>query len=241
MREERSATLLGREVAYRLRPSPRARRLRIGVGPGGVEVVLPPRVTAARAEAFLVENAAWVLAQSQRAVRLRDALAAELGLRPGHVLLRGEPTAITVLPQTGSRGRVKNVGGRVVIWSADPPAALERWLRDQARRDLAARVAHHAAGVLKPPGKLFVRDQRTRWGSCASGGTLSFSWRLVMAPPAVLDYVAAHEVAHLDVPNHSRKFWQKVRDLCGNFEPHRDWLRRHQPVLSQDLRGVIGV
>ena len=235
--DEQLIALLGRQVSYRVRLSPRARRARIGVGPSGVEVVLPARTRPARAEALLREHAVWVLKQTERAERLRESLAAEAGLSPGHLLLRG--AAVPVAAFASGRNRVELAGGRVVVWGDDPPRALERWLREQARRDLTARVAHHAAGVSRPPGRLFVRDQRTRWGSCASSGTLSFSWRLVMAPPAVLDYVAAHEVAHLDVPNHSRDFWQLVRRLFGDYEEHRAWLRRHQPILSQDLRSVL--
>ena len=240
--DERTVLLLGREVAYRLRASPRARAMRVRVGDGGVEVTLPGRQRARyepRADDFLRENAAWVLHQCDRARQRRAEDAALFALRPGHLLLRGAATPVALLPRPGRRRhQVESVGGRVVLWRGDSPdapaRALELWLRREARRDLAARVAHHAAGVAKPPGRLFVRDQRTRWGSCASSGALSFSWRLVSAPPAVLDYVAAHEVAHLDVPNHSRAFWHKVEALCGDYEPHRAWLRRHGGVLMRD-------
>ena len=240
--EVNRVTLLGREVDFRLRTSTRARSLRVVVGPGGVEVVVPQRARLVRPTAFLIEHAAWVVSQLEKAERRRAEEAAAFALPPGHFLLRGTATPLVALPHGRRRHKIELAAGRVVVWgeAASAGQALERWLRAEARRDLAARVAHHAAGVRKQPGKLVVRDQRTRWGSCAAAGTLSFNWRLVLAPPAVLDYVAAHEVAHLDVPNHSRGFWQRVRDLCGDYAPHRDWLRRHGNVLMRDPADALG-
>lgn len=102
---------------------------------------------------------------------------------------------------------------------------VRRWLKLRAAAQLRARVADHASALDVSHGRVTVRDQRTRWGSCTRTGALSFSWRLVLAPPAVLDYVAAHEVAHLVEMNHSAAYWRVVARICPDYETPRRWLK----------------
>ena len=111
------------------------------------------------------------------------------------------------------------------------PCATAAWLREQARQACLAAVTRHAAAGGWRPGRITLRDPRSRWGSCNAGGDLMFSWRLIMAPAAVLDYVVAHEVAHLAELNHSPHFWAVVRRLCPDHAPAREWLRRHGASL----------
>jgi predicted metal-dependent hydrolase len=112
------------------------------------------------------------------------------------------------------------------------------WLREEARRECAGAVDRHAARLGLEPGRISLRDPRSRWGSCTSNGDLMFSWRLIMAPSAVLDYVVAHEVAHLAELNHSPRFWAVVRRLCPDFQPARAWLRRNGAALhAHDFAG----
>ena len=99
------------------------------------------------------------------------------------------------------------------------------YLKREARRDLEAAVALHAGALSVRPTLMRVRDQRSRWGSCSGDGHLSFSWRLIMAPPFVLNYLAAHEVAHLLEHNHSRRFWRLVEQICPDRHRARAWLR----------------
>ena len=96
-----------------------------------------------------------------------------------------------------------------------------------------AAVDRHAAGLGRSAGRIRLADPRARWGSCTASGDLMFSWRLIMAPVDVLDYVVAHEVAHLAELNHSPRFWAVVRRLCPGYEPARDWLRRHGAELHR--------
>jgi hypothetical protein len=110
---------------------------------------------------------------------------------------------------------------------------VRRWLRLRAADRLRERVAVHAAALGVQHGRVAVRDQRTRWGSCTRSGALAFSWRLILAPPAVLDYVAAHEVAHIVELNHSRAFWAQVARLQPDYARHRDWLRDHGQNLHR--------
>jgi predicted metal-dependent hydrolase len=102
---------------------------------------------------------------------------------------------------------------------------LRDWLKAEARRDLGRAVKTHADRLGVTPMRLSVRDQASRWGSCSSRGNLNFSWRLILAPPEVLDYVAAHEVAHLLEMNHSRRFWSHVRASCPAMKEARRWLK----------------
>jgi predicted metal-dependent hydrolase len=113
------------------------------------------------------------------------------------------------------------------------PRRLLDWLKRQAHLDLNARVALHAKRLDLTPKRLFVRDQTTRWGSCSTSGALSFSWRLVLAPPFVLDYLAAHEVAHLGHMNHGPRFWGLVERTMPRYDEARTWLRKHGASLHR--------
>jgi predicted metal-dependent hydrolase len=118
----------------------------------------------------------------------------------------------------------------------DIAKALMKWYRGEAAATLRERVEHWSYILDVTSFRLTVRDQRTRWGSCSAKGALSFSWRLVLAPPEVLDYVALHEVAHLREHNHSKRFWAIVTQHCPEYRTHREWLRREGPALSSFLR-----
>jgi hypothetical protein len=113
------------------------------------------------------------------------------------------------------------------------PRRLADWLKGQARADLSERVAHHAGALDVSPKRISVRDQSTRWGSCSCSGSLSFSWRLIFAPGFVLDYVAAHEVAHLREMNHGPRFWRLVRDTMPEMNAARRWLREYGAELHR--------
>ncbi len=115
----------------------------------------------------------------------------------------------------------------------DPAPRLAAFLRAAARDRLAAACDRHAARLGRPWRRLTLRDPRSRWGSCTAAGDLMFSWRLVLAPPPVLDYVAAHEVAHLARMDHSPAFWAVVDGLCPGWEASRDWLRREGAGLHR--------
>ena len=116
---------------------------------------------------------------------------------------------------------------------AHAPRRLLDWLKRQAHLDLNARVEHHARRLNLAPKRIFVRDQTTRWGSCSTSGALSFSWRLVLAPPFVLDYLAAHEVAHLAHMNHGPRFWALVERTMPRHQEARTWLRKHGASLHR--------
>jgi predicted metal-dependent hydrolase len=121
------------------------------------------------------------------------------------------------------------------LWTPGAPEHMARrltdWLKGEAQRDLAARVAVHARALGVKVSSIHLRSQSSRWGSCSANGRLNFNWRLILAPPFVLDYVAAHEVAHLVEMNHSVRFWATVKRALPDMERGRAWLKAHGAQL----------
>ena len=145
--------------------------------------------------------------------RLRDA-PEPVPFRPGGTVpFRGRPRLICVEP--GQRDPLRVEEDRILLATAAGCERLvEGWLRREARRAFEEAAARHAAALGVEPGGISIRDQKTRWGSASAAGRLNFNWRAVMAPPFVLDYLAAHEVAHLREMNHGPRFWSLCRRLC---------------------------
>jgi predicted metal-dependent hydrolase len=139
-------------------------------------------------------------------------------------------TDLALRPEPG-RIRVHLRGGVLLVPESDTRAALERWYRRRARAEIAPRLERAAAALGRSYSKLTIRDQRTRWGSCSTTGAMSFNWRLLLAPEAVLEYVVRHEAAHLVVMDHSPRFWALMeRSMPGYAQPRR-WLRDHGATL----------
>lgn len=237
MPEMTAATVLlaGRSIPYTLRHSERARRLRISVSAQGLTVTLPKGLTRRNAEAFLQENAAWVLQQLQRAEHTKKKT---VTLPPDVILLAGKPVHIRIIQETDrvSRVKVEEHGDRLTVrvpssTREKPRSLVLPWLKARARTELEAAVKRQAARLNLNPKSITIRDQRTRWGSCSARGTLSFSWRLVMAPPEVLEYVVIHELAHLVHPNHSRDFWAYVAKACPRYKNARLWMKKNASAL----------
>jgi predicted metal-dependent hydrolase len=211
----------------RWRRSRRARRvsLRIDARAGEVVVTLPPRAGRRAGMALLATHAAWVMGRLA-------ALAPHIALEPGaEVPLGGAPHVIRHVPD--AEGEVCLAPGAILVpgEAEAVPARTADFLRAEAQRRIRVLAAGHAALLGVAPRMIRLKDTRSRWGSCAPDGTLAFSWRLVMAPDWVLDYVVAHEVAHLKELNHGARFWAHVEKLT----PHRDaaveWLRANGPAL----------
>jgi hypothetical protein len=229
---------------YRVRRSDRARRARLTVDRrGDVVVVLPRRLPAAEAERLVRQHAAWVDRHVARIAAEQARLATRPALGEGRVLdVAGEPLRISAVDGRAARparGRIEPVsGGLVVRLGRDGRGTrelLEPWLRERAREVLGARVAARAAELEVRPGRLTVRDQSSRWASASARGALSFSWRLVLAPPFVLDAVVVHELAHLRIRDHSSRFWALVEGHAPRTPEARRWLRAHAAELRAAL------
>ena len=226
------------DIPYSVRRSDRARHARIVVDRGEVEVVVPRRMAMRHVQPFVAQKHRWIertLRKMQEAerdsptVRLADGgcvpyLGEELELRvkvePGrvrsHVARRGDVLHVKVpAPRHGRRSATRS----------------SAWYRRRARAEVAPRLDAATARAGTSYKRLSIRGQRTRWASCSSSGAMSFNWRLLLAPPEILDYVVEHEVAHIEVLDHSRRFWALVARRSPRYREHERWLRMHGPAL----------
>jgi len=205
----------------------RARRVTLRICPAerAVVITLPARAGRRQGLALLSEHGAW--ARERLA-----ALAPRLPFRPGaEVPLLGRPHVIRHLPEA-RRGVWLEPGAILVSGEeAHLPRRVSDFLRAEARREVGVRAHPLATRIERRIARIVIKDPRSRWGSCAPDGTLAFSWRLVLAPAFVLDYVVAHEVAHLAELNHSARFWRMVGLICPDPEPAKAWLSAHGPDL----------
>jgi predicted metal-dependent hydrolase len=213
------------EVQVSMRRSARARRisLRVSSIDGRVTLTLPLGTPERLGRAFAEEKARW----------LREAVGrveAPIRVAIGSTL----PIAGREFPVVAGQGRAARLLASAI--EAPPGRAgptIEALLKSLARERLTSSVDRYARDLGKLPGRITLRDTRSRWGSCSSEGNLMFSWRLILAPPKVLDYVAAHEVAHLKHMDHSPAFWGAVEDLFPDHRTERDWLRRNGAALQR--------
>lgn len=213
------------EISYRVRRLARARRVKVRVDPQhGVEVLLPARAPLRAAAAAVAELAPWIEAQLAELAGARERLAP-----PGTLPYLDE--RLLAVPEPGRRRAHRRGGVLLIPGGEDAPAALERWYRRAARAEIAKRVDTASAAAGTPYASLTIRSQRTRWGSCASGGALSFNWRLLLAPERVLDYVVWHEVCHLRCADHSPAFWALLDTHCPDWRPAAAWLRENGTAL----------
>jgi predicted metal-dependent hydrolase len=222
-------------IPYRIRRSERARRARILVDGSGVEVVVPRRFPLREVEPFVEEKRAWI---ERTLRRMRQT---ELELPParledgGEVTYLGERLRLRVRVEPGRRREHVGPRGselRVALPTGVPVRdALERWYRRRARAEVAPRLDAACARAGTSYTGLQIRGQRTRWASCSSNGAMSFNWRLLLAPPEILDYVVEHEVAHLEVLDHSPRFWRLLASRCPDWRAREAWLRRHGHAL----------
>lgn len=226
-RRKEALHVRGLEAPVEVRRHPSARRmtLRVSRTKRAVIVTLPLQCDLKQAGEFLQNHLDWVQDRLGRVPQLEP-------FEDGNLIpFRGVPHRLRYVPKVARRALIKieTVRGRencILIPGDSKTAAtrLRQWLMSEAKRCLHLRVGVHGRRLGLTPQRITVRDQVSRWGSCSSNGNLSFSWRLVMAPPPVLDYVAAHEVAHLAEMNHGPRFWALVRQTCPDMDHARAWL-----------------
>jgi predicted metal-dependent hydrolase len=215
-------------AAVKVRISARARRisLRIDEAERAVLMVLPVGMPLRRGLRFLAEQRGWIATRlaglPQRVPFVEGAVVPVFGV-PHRIRRAIDPAGLSVAVACGE------------IRVRGDPADLPRRVRDHligaARAELTRRARNFAARIGHEVTRVGVRDPASRWGSCSSAGSLSFSWRLILAPTPVIDYVVAHEVAHLAEMNHGRHFWQLVESLAPGSTASRAWLKRHRSRL----------
>lgn len=204
-------------IEVRLKRNSRAKRLtlRLSRTDGKATLTLPIRASVRDAEDFARRQEGWLRTQLNQLPE-----PTELG-HGSSLLFRG--VDLEIVPDQGRSIRVE--GDKIHVGGTHSGARLQAFVKTEARNAIVPAVERYAAQLCRPFNRITLRDTRSRWGSCSAEGNLMFSWRLVMAPPMVLDYVAAHEVAHLAEMNHSAAFWDVVRHLMPDYENHRHWLK----------------
>jgi predicted metal-dependent hydrolase len=231
---ERLAEIGSRRVPYSLRTSARARHVRLVIRPtGGLEVVVPRGTAPGRIDQVLREKARWITTTLDRVAR-EAATAAPVPLEDGQALpYAGARIHLSVaLGAPAGRFRARLHGDTLALTVADAAqetlrTALEMWYRHQAKEVFAARIALCNRDYGFQLGRVAIKEQKSRWGSCSRQGNLNFNWRLLLAPLSVLDYVVVHELCHLKELNHSPRFWRLVAHACPDYAAQRRWLRLH--------------
>ncbi|MDP3061587.1 MAG: SprT family zinc-dependent metalloprotease [Chloroflexota bacterium] len=232
-------SLDGRAIRYTLKRSARARYVRFEVrSETGLTVVVPLRYPLDKLSEMLRAKRHWILAKLTQFERTPPP-------RPdkftdgSSIPYLGRSLRVTVTGDIGGAGGVTRDGDGLVV-TAGPgngcvSALLEHWYRAQAARVIRARVEELGAVLGVSYNRLTIRGQRTRWGSCSRKGNLNFNWKLLMAPQPVVDYVVVHELAHLAVMDHSKRFWSLVAQHCPDWRAHRRWLKEHGAELAANL------
>ena len=210
----------GREIAVTLKRHARARQMILRPDPSGkgATVTLPPGVSAASGVAFAEERALWL---AQQFLRYNETVVFEEGAFVPYLGVEHE-----IRQSNGRRGSVIQDDGVLYISGQAEHLArrLTDWMKARARQTITDLADEKLETLDAQRGRITIRDTRSRWGSCSSTGALNFSWRLVMAPEWVLDYVVAHEVAHLVEHNHSPAFWAVVDTVTEYTKPAKKWL-----------------
>ncbi len=230
--EERLHDVAGRTLPLRIVENGRARRLtlRIDAGGRGLRITVPPGIAHSEVDHFLNRHQGWL---EQRLAKVPE----RPQVRPGiKIPVRGVPHLIIHEPAT--RGTVSvghNAAGPTLVVHGDRRHLQRRvadFLKREARREIEILVARHTAAIGKHAKAVRFRDTTSRWGSCTSDGVLSFSWRIMMAPAPVINYLVAHEVAHLKEMNHGPQFWKLCAELCPDTERCKSWLKRNGGALQ---------
>jgi predicted metal-dependent hydrolase len=223
-------------IEYPIRRSDRARRARINISAEGVEVVVPRRMALRQVVPFVEEKRPWIERTLRRIREAEEAAAVRL-VDGGSVPYLGRLLELRIRVEPGRVRDFVSLTGDVLdvfVGSAGPDAvrdALEKWYRRRARLEVAPQLEAACARAGTSYARLSIRGQRTRWASCSSEGAMSFNWRLLLAPPEILDYVVEHEVAHLEVLDHSDRFWRLLGSRVPDYRSHERWLRRNGPAL----------
>ena len=199
---------------------------------GKLVVRAPYRTSLSYIEDLVRRKQRWII-EKQEAARLRNEEHKEKSATAGEAFLYlGEPYVLELTP---GRASVEARQGRLLLQvndTADAGPVLEAWYRKQARQVLADRVSHYSGRTGLMPKSIGITGARRRWGSCGPKNTLNFAWRLVMAPLEVIDYVVVHELAHIEVKNHSSAFWAKVASILPEYKKYRTWLVKNQKLME---------
>lgn len=229
--DSRRVTLGTEAVEYEVAESPNATEPRIDVDIHGVTVVLPDGDDT-DPERLLHENHRWVLDKRAKYERYREQ-APDRRFEPGEAFpYLGEPHEVVIESRPASVVSEETIRlAKHHVEQTSLRQALESLYRRKARERFEDRAQHFGPQMDVEYNEIEIRNQRTKWGSCSSTGTLGLNWRLMMAPPEIIDYVVIHELAHLREPNHTNEFWRLVSEYDPDYTEHADWLDEHSARL----------
>ena len=236
-------TLQNRTIEWSVRYSTRRRTIQLRIiDLRSLEVTAPTGTSTDKLQQVLRDKSAWLLRQLQR-LETTAASSTNASLTHGAtVLYQGAPHSLLLLADGGRKPQVTRNHGAISIhlselvgYDNDPTVhrALKKWFGEQAEIRLLERTRYWSSHIGVNPLRIVLRDQRTRWGSCSSRGTISYNWRIIMAPPPVLDYLVIHELCHMLHPNHSSKYWLEVSHWCPDYQNQRRWLRQNGGLLGK--------
>jgi predicted metal-dependent hydrolase len=221
----------GRTLPLKIAENPRARRLTLRIKPGarGLSVTTPVGVPMLEIERFLHRNRGWL---EEKLGKLPERPVVRPGIKipvrgVNHEIVHQPGRGVTALARTEQGAQLVVRGDRLHL-----PRRVADFLKKEARNDIEALVAKHAAAVGRPAKSIRFKDTTSRWGSCSADGNLSFSWRIMMAPKPVIDYLVAHEVAHLIHMNHGPDFWALCEELCPDTKRCKAWLKKNGSALQ---------
>lgn len=231
-------------ITYSLRIDKRRKTIQLRLLPSTVvEIVAPKKLSVDEIKQILTSKSRWLIGRLDN----QAALAANpinQSLLPGsQILYLGQPYTLKVLPGKSSKPEVivKSSEIHVLIPASElnPEQSVitehivKAWLVNQAGEYFLARTKHWAPLIGVHPVRITIRDQKTRWGSCSSLGNINYNWRVIMAPPRIVDYLVIHELSHLLEPNHSAKFWNEVKKFAPDYQECRKWLTANGKILSR--------
>ncbi len=228
----RRIEIAGRTLPLIITQNPRAKRLTLRIQPGGrgLKVTVPPHVPEREVNDFVERNRGWLKSKL-------DLVPDKPDVREGiKIPIRGINHLIVRQPGRGvTHTEMGDDGSAQIVVFGDEKFVRRRvadFLKKEAKREIEQLVAHHSSKVGRRAKAVRFRDTTSRWGSCTSDGNLSFSWRIMMAPPQVINYLVAHEVAHLKEMNHSARFWALCKELCPETDKCKSWLKRNGNKLQ---------
>jgi len=237
---QHKAIVYGQTIYYTVKRSPKAKYVRLEVRPEtGLTVVIPRSYKPEQVPALLKEKERWISGKLAKYARVQQSGITKSLENGDTVPYLGRDMKVVVRQSEGKLERVNLERNRLIV---DLGAGdnglnplLEQWYRMQAAELIEEKVNKMSSLMGLKYGRLTIRGQKTRWGSCSHKGNLNFNWRLMMVPEPVIDYIIIHELAHLKEMNHTKRFWQLVEQYCPKWRNHKKWLRDHTMELNAKL------
>jgi predicted metal-dependent hydrolase len=228
--------LQGRSVEYRLKQSQRTRGIRLEIrSETGLTVVVPRKYSRQQVLDMLRQKEGWILKHLSPGKAVQMPLFTHEAGHGDRLIFMGRPIEIVINPGKSASSPAVLNGNKLLISTgarnAAMPKILENWYRQQAASVFKQKADNFREIMGLRYNAIFIRGQKTRWGSCSPSGNITLNWKLLLAPEDVVDYVVIHELAHLKHMNHSKKFWDTVEHYCPNWKKHRRWLTQHQDEL----------